>query len=87
MEACDLVSILLLASLMDLLLGHTHLREIFVFALPLSLAIALYFTKRGRPEGFLQHFTSYHLMPRRYSAAACAKSESQRKRSFIHERA
>ena len=86
MEACDLLFVLIFASLMDLTLGHTSLRVWFVFLLPASLGIVLFFAKRGRPESYLLHLIRYHCTPSRYSAGTKPQDERQRKRKMTDER-
>ena len=80
MEACDLLFVLIFASLMDLTLGHTSLRVWFVFLLPASLGIVLFFTKRGRPGNYLLHLIRYHCTPGRYSAGTEPQDERQRQK-------
>ena len=87
MEACDLIFVLLLACLMDLIFGATHLRTLAVFILPFCATLVLYFSKRGKPNQHLQHFIRYHCSPRHFSAGAQAQDENQRKRRITDERA
>ena len=86
MEACDLLFVLIFASLMDLTLGHTSLRVWFVFLLPASLGIVLFFTKRGRPGNYLLHLIRYHCTPGRYSAGTEPQDGRQRQRKITDER-
>ena len=82
MEASDLFLVLILANFMELILGHTQLRGIFVFVLPLILTALLFWTKRGKPENYLLYLIRYHCSPSKYSAGASPKDEEQRKRKI-----
>lgn len=62
-EATDLLVVLILASLMNLFFGRLAIGPIFIFGLPGALFCALYFGKRGKPEGYLLHALKYHISP------------------------
>ena len=79
MEASDLFLVLILANFMELIFGHTQLRGIFVFGLPLILAAVLFLTKRGRPPNYLLHLMRYHYSPSKYSAGIEPRDEDKRK--------
>lgn len=62
-EASDLLGVLLLAAVMNLVLGRIPYAPIFIFGIPGLLFVALYFGKRGKPEGHLLHAIRFHLSP------------------------
>ncbi len=63
MEATDLLAVLLSAAIMNLFLGQTAVGPIFIFGVPGVLFCALYFGKRGKPDGFLSHALKFYLSP------------------------
>ena len=87
MEAYSLFCVLIFASIMDLIFGHTPLRPYLVFALPGALVAILFFVNRGRPPNYLLYLIRYHCTPGKYSAGVESKDEWQRKRRITHERA
>lgn len=60
-EASDLLSVLLLAAVMNLVLGRVPYGAVLIFGIPALLFVGLYFGKRGKPDGYLQHAIKYHL--------------------------
>ncbi len=62
-EASDLLGVLLLAAVMNLFLGRISFAPVFIFGIPALLFIALYFGKRGKPDGYLLHAIRFHLSP------------------------
>jgi hypothetical protein len=60
-EASDLLSVLLLAAVLNLVLGRIPYSAIFIFGIPALLFVGLYFGKRGKPDGYLQHVIKFHL--------------------------
>lgn len=60
-EAADLLAVLLLGAVMNLLFGRLSVGPIFIFGLPGLLFCALYFGKRGKPEGYLMHALKFHV--------------------------
>ena len=62
-EAADLLAVLLLSALMNFVFGQMKIGPLFIFGLPALLFFALYFGKRGKPEGYLLHAIKYVLSP------------------------
>jgi hypothetical protein len=62
-EATDLLAVLLLAAIMNLFFGRMTIGPVFMFGFPALLFFALYFGKRGKPDGFLLHAVKYFLSP------------------------
>ncbi|PWU22279.1 MAG: hypothetical protein C5B49_01020 [Bdellovibrio sp.] len=60
-DASDLILVLLLAAVLNLFLGRVPFGAAFVFGLPAALFAALYFGKRGKPDGFLAHALKFYL--------------------------
>jgi len=62
-ELGDLLIIFLYLSLSNLIFGTTRLKFPLVWAGTVSIAAALYFTKRGKPEKHLEHLGEYWRAP------------------------
>lgn len=62
-EATDLLAVLLLGAVMNLIFGRLSIGPIFIFGLPGVLFCALYFGKRGKPEGYLPHALKFYISP------------------------
>lgn len=62
-EAADLLAVLLLAAVMNLFFGRMSFGPLFIFGFPTILFFALYFGKRGKPDGYLLHAVKYILSP------------------------
>ncbi len=62
-DATDLLAVLLLAAILNLIFGRIAIGPIFVLGLPAILFLALYFGKRGKPDGYLLHGLKYFLSP------------------------
>jgi hypothetical protein len=62
-ELPDLMLIFLYLSISNLLFGATRLKFLFVWLATLLLASLLYFVKRNRPDGFLQHLGEFYRTP------------------------
>ncbi len=58
-ELGDLLFIFLYLALSNLVFGQTRLKFLVVWVGTFALAAALYFAKRGKPDGFLQHAGEY----------------------------
>ena len=63
MEATDLLVVLIFAAVLNLFLGRLSIGPIFIFGLPGALFCALYYGKRGKPEGYLMHAIKYFTSP------------------------
>jgi hypothetical protein len=60
-EAADLLAVLLLGAVMNLIFGRLSIGPIFIFGVPGLLFCALYFGKRGKPEGYLMHALKFYI--------------------------
>lgn len=60
-EAADLLGVLLLAGVMNLFFGRIPYSALFIFGIPALLFVGLYFGKRGKPDGYLQHAIKFYL--------------------------
>jgi len=67
-ELGDLLLIFLYLSVSNLIFGTTVLRPYAVWLGTLALAGTLYFVKRGKPDGYLQHLGEYSRLPGLLSA-------------------
>jgi hypothetical protein len=62
-EASDLLLSLILAAILNLILGRVPYGAVFIFGIPALLFAGLYFGKRGKPDGYLLHAIKYYLSP------------------------
>lgn len=62
-DATDLLAVLLVGAVMNLIFGRLSIGPIFIFGLPGILFCALYFGKRGKPEGYLMHALRFYISP------------------------
>ena len=62
-EAADLLAVLFLAAVMNLFFGRINIGPVFIFGFPALLFFALYFGKRGKPDGYLLNAVKYILSP------------------------
>jgi len=61
MEAVDLLSVLFLAAIMNLFFGRTRIAPLMIFVPSSVLFFALYWGKRGKPDGYLKEGLNYYL--------------------------
>lgn len=62
-EATDLLAVLLVGAVMNLIFGRFSIGPIFIFGIPGIIFAALYFGKRGKPEGYLLHAMKFYILP------------------------
>ena len=67
-ELIDLLLIFLYLSISNLLFGQTTLKMPIVYIGSITLAITLYFAKKGKPENYLQDKIQSLINPSTYSA-------------------
>lgn len=79
LEALDLISTLLLSSIMNLIFGGTALEFYLVIGLPMCMALILYFSKRNKPPKYLFHFLRFYLTQGFYSAGQQPKHKEKAK--------
>lgn len=60
-EAADLLGVLILAAVMNLFLGRVPYSAVIIFGVPAAIFVGLYFGKRGKPDGYLQHAIKFYL--------------------------
>jgi len=69
-ELADLLLIFLYLSVSNLFFGPTRLKFPVVWLGTLALSCVLYFVKKGKPEGYLQHLLQFKMKPSIYVAGA-----------------
>ncbi len=62
-ELSDLMLVSVYLAMSDLIFGQTRLKFLMVWVGTAVIAAALYFLKRGKPDGFLQHYGEYWRAP------------------------
>ncbi len=67
-ELPDLLLIFLNLAITNLVFGATSFRYPLVWGTTLSLALFLYFAKKGRPDNFIQHLGEYLIRPAYFAA-------------------
>lgn len=60
-EATDLLAVLILAAVMNLFFGRLNFGPVLFLGVPSLLFVALYFGKRGKPDGYLVHVIQFYL--------------------------
>ena len=73
LEALDLIATLILAATLNVFGFPTFL----VLGLPLLLIVVLFFGKRNKPDGYLQHLIRFYLTAGHYSAGQLSKWREQ----------
>lgn len=86
LEAHDLLFTLLFAAILNLFFGQTDFGTYLIFTLPPLLIFILYFGKRGKPEGHLNHFLRFYLTPGFYSASKEPQSIDQLRRKIKYDK-
>ena len=76
-ELPDLLLIFMNLAVTNLVFGTTSFRYSLVWGTTLSLALFLFFAKRGRPDNYLQHLGEYITTPA-YKAAGCGDTKYRR---------
>ncbi len=67
-ELPDLLLIFLNLAITNLIFGGTSFRYPLVWGTTLSLALFLYFAKKGRPDNYIQHLGEYLIRPAYFAA-------------------
>lgn len=68
-ELGDLLLIFLYLALSNLVFGTTKLKPMIVWGGTLAIAGIIYFVKRGKPDGYLQHYGEFLTGPSVYSSS------------------
>lgn len=83
-ELPDLLLIFMNLAVTNLVFGATSFRYLLVWGTTLSLALFLFFAKRGRPDNYLQHLVEHFVRPAYFAAGRGDKkyrSFSQKERT------
>lgn len=67
-ELPDLLIIFTNLTVTNLVFGATSFRYALVWGTTLSLALFLFFAKRGRPDNYLQHLIEHFIRPAYFAA-------------------
>lgn len=67
-ELPDLLLIFTNLAIMNLVFGATSFRYLLVWGTTPSLALFLFFAKRGRPDNYLQHLIEQFIRPAYFAA-------------------
>lgn len=62
-ELSDLLLVFLYLALSNLIFGQTKLKPLLVWGGTVAIAAVLYFVKRGKPDGYLQHYGEFMTAP------------------------
>lgn len=62
-ELPDLLLVFLYLALSNLVFGQTKLKPLLVWGGTVAIAAVLYFVKRGKPDGYLQHYGEFMTAP------------------------
>lgn len=73
-ELPDLLLIFFNLGMTNLVFGATSFRYPLVWGSTVTLALVLYFVKRGRPDNFIQHYGEFHSRPSYFSAGGVDRS-------------
>ncbi len=65
-ELPDLLLIFFNLGMTNLIFGSTSFRYPLVWGTTISLALLLFFVKRGRPDSYIQHFGEFIIRPAYY---------------------
>ena len=84
-ELPDLLLIFMNLAIMNLVFGASHFRYPLVWGTTLSLALFLFFAKRGRPDNFIQHLIEFYTKPS-YMAAGSADLKYRRFKKVENEK-
>lgn len=76
-ELPDLLLIFMNLAVTNLVFGASSFRYLLVWGTTLSLALFLFFVKRGRPDNYLQHLVEHYVKPI-YFAAGCLDIKHRR---------
>ncbi|MDH4467978.1 MAG: hypothetical protein QE271_07960 [Bacteriovoracaceae bacterium] len=64
----DLLIIFFNLAITNLVFGGTNFRYSLVWGTTITLALFLYFSKKGKPENYLHHYCEYLISPTYFSA-------------------
>lgn len=67
-EVFDLFAVFLSISVLNFVFGSTSMKVPLVWIPSVSLALILYYGKRGKPDNYLVHWIRYQFSPSSFSA-------------------
>lgn len=70
LELTDVLFLLINISVQNLIFGSTAFKIPMVFGTTIGLFLVLFLFKRGKPDGFIQHFCEHLMQPTTKSANA-----------------
>lgn len=79
-ELPDLLLIFFTLAFTNFIFGSTSFRYPLVWGTTLSLALFLFFAKRGKPDNYLQHLGEFLTSPTYFAAGAADQSYKQMKK-------
>lgn len=79
-ELTDLLLIFFNLAITNLIFGGTSLRYPLVWGTTLSMALFLYFVKRGRPDNYVQHLGEFIIRPAYFAAGGADRLYKKFKR-------
>jgi hypothetical protein len=68
-ELADLLLVFLYLTLSNFIFGQTKLKPLAVWGGTIAIGCGLYFLKRGKPDGYLQHYGEFIYAPSVLSAS------------------
>ncbi|MBY0316300.1 MAG: hypothetical protein K2Q26_12310 [Bdellovibrionales bacterium] len=67
-ELPDLLLIFMNLAVTNLIFGGSSFRYVLVWGTTSGMALFLFFTKRGRPDNYLQHLIEHYVKPVHFAA-------------------
>ncbi len=83
-ELPDLLLIFFTLAFTNFVFGSTTFRYPLVWGTTLSLALFLFFAKRGRPDNYLQHLGEFIASPTYFAAGAADQTYQKMKKGDNH---
>ncbi len=83
-ELPDLLLIFLNLALTNLIFGATSYRYPLVWGSTATIALFVFFVKRGKPDNYIQHMGEYLARPSYYSAASIDRKYRTYKSKELH---
>jgi hypothetical protein len=80
-ELSDLLLVFLYLALSNLVFGQTKLKPLMVWGGTIAIGCGLYFFKRGKPDGYLQHYGEFLNSP---SVLSASKPDTDYRPYFIN---
>jgi ABC-type multidrug transport system fused ATPase/permease subunit len=77
LEALDLLLVLVISAIMGLFFDGGKLGFIFIFLVPVTLLVSLFFIKRNKPDGYIKDILKFYLTRGHYSASEELKNKNK----------